>query len=44
MEDNHTYHDSTVISKIDLTQEEGNEIYYWDFENYIYITADRGEK
>ena len=44
MEDNHTYHDSIVISKIDLTQEEGNEIYDWDFENYIYITADRGEK
>lgn len=37
----HTYHDSIVISKTDLTQEEGNEIHYWDFENYIYITADR---
>jgi hypothetical protein len=40
----HIYHDSIVISKTDLTQEEGNEIPYWDFENYIYITVDRGEK
>lgn len=41
---NHIYHDSIVISKIDLTQEEGNEVPYWDFENYIYITVDRGGK
>lgn len=38
--DDHTYHDSIVISKSDLTQEEGNDVPYWDFENYIYITAD----
>lgn len=38
------YNDSIVISKIDLTQENGNDIPYWDFENYIYITANRGEK
>ena len=44
MDKNHTYHDSIVISKEDLTQEEGNEIYYWDFENYIYITADKDRK
>ena len=37
IEDNHTYHDSIVISKNDLTQEVGNDIPYWDFENYIYI-------
>ncbi len=42
--ENHIYHDSIVISKIDLTQEEGNEVPYWDFENYIYITVDRGGK
>lgn len=40
----YVYHDSIVISKTDLTQEEGNEIPYWDFENYIYITVDRGDK
>lgn len=39
----HIYHDSIVISKTDLTQEEGNDIPYWDFENYIYITADGSE-
>ena len=44
MDKNHTYHDSIVISKEDLTQEEGNEISYWDFENYIYITAGKGRK
>ncbi len=37
------YHDSIVISKTDLTQEEDNDIPYWDFENYIYITVDGGE-
>ena len=41
---NHVYHDSIIISKTDLTQEEGNDVAYWDFENYIYITADRGSK
>lgn len=40
----HIYHDSIVISKTDLTQEEGNDVPYWDFENYIYITADRGSE
>ena len=42
--DDHTYHDSIVISKSDLTQEEGNDVPYWDFENYIYITAGREDK
>ncbi|WP_415929688.1 hypothetical protein [Zhenpiania hominis] len=42
--DHNTYHDSIVISKSDLTQEEGNDVPYWDFENYIYITADREDK
>ncbi len=41
MDNDHTYHDSIVISKTDLTQEEGNDVPYWDFENYIYIIADR---
>ena len=41
---NHVYHDSIIISKTDLTQEEGNDVAYWDFENYIYITADRGSE
>ena len=40
----YVYHDSIVISKSDLTQEEGNDVSYWDFENYIYITADREDK
>lgn len=40
----HTYHGSIVISKSDLTQEEGDDVHYWDFENYIYITADREDK
>jgi len=44
MDKNHIYHDSIVISKTDLTQEEGNDISYWDFENYIYITADKDGK
>ena len=44
LEKEHTYHDSIVISKTDLTQEEGNKISFWDFENYIYITADRGSE
>lgn len=43
MDKDHTYHDSIVISKTDLTQEEGNTIPYWDFENYIYIIAEGGE-
>lgn len=42
--DDYTYHDSIIISKSDLTQEEGNDVPYWDFENYIYITADKGDK
>lgn len=42
--DDRTYHDSIVISKSDLTQEEGNDVPYWDFENYIYITADKDDK
>jgi hypothetical protein len=33
----HIYHDSLIISEDDLTLCEGNEISYWDFDNYIYI-------
>lgn len=33
----HTYCDSLIISEDDLTLCEGNEISYWDFDNYIYI-------
>lgn len=44
LNDYHTYHDSIVISKSDLTQEEGNNVPYWDFENYVYITADKEDK
>ncbi len=40
----HVYHDSLIISKDDLTQEEGNSVMYWDFDNYIYITIDGGKK
>lgn len=38
LEEKHTYHDSLVISKDDLAQEEKNDVSYWDFDNYIYIT------
>ena len=41
---NYTYYDSIVISRIDLTQEQGNDILYWDFDKYIYITADEEDK
>lgn len=33
------YSDSIIISADDLTLNEGNNVNYWDFENYIYITA-----
>ena len=33
----HIYYDSLVISEDNLTLCEGNEISYWDFDNYIYI-------
>lgn len=33
----HIYYDSLIISEDDLTLCEGNEISYWDFDNYIYI-------
>jgi len=38
LEGKHLYHDSLIISTIDLTLEEGNNVEYWDFDNYIYIT------
>ena len=44
LEEKHTYHDSLVISRDDLTQEEKNNVSYWDFDNYIYITESKGEK
>ena len=44
LERKHTYHDSLIISKDDLTQEEGNDVSYWDFDNYIYITINGGRK
>lgn len=44
LDEKHTYHDSLVISKDDLTQEEQNNVSYWDFDNYIYITESKGEK
>lgn len=44
LEKKYIYHDSLIISKYDLTQEEGNSVTYWDFDNYIYITIDEGEK
>ena len=33
----HTYEDCLVISKNDLTVKIGNNMEYWDFDNYIYI-------
>lgn len=44
IETKHTYHDSLIISKDDLTQEEGNDVSYWDFYNYVYIAIDGGQK
>lgn len=44
LEEEHIYHDCLIISKDDLTQEEGNSVAYWDFDNYIYITTDGGKK
>lgn len=44
LEQKHIYHDSIIISKDDLTQEEENSVTYWDFDNYIYITTDGGKK
>lgn len=44
LEKKHTYHDSLFISKDNLTQEENNNVAYWDFDNYIYITESKGEK
>lgn len=41
LENDYTYRDSIIISKSNLTQEEGNYISYWDFENYIYITSEK---
>ena len=43
LEKKHNYHDSLVISKSDLTQEEKNSVAYWDFDNYIYITESKGK-
>lgn len=33
------YEDSFIISQYDLTVNESNSVKYWDFVNYIYITA-----
>lgn len=33
----HVYENSLVISRRDLTARINGEIYYWDFENYIYL-------
>lgn len=33
------YCDSIIISSNDLTLNEGNNVKYWDFENYVYITV-----
>lgn len=33
------YSDSIIISANDLTLNESNNVKYWDFENYIYITV-----
>jgi len=44
MEKMHIYHDSLIISKIDLTQMESNTVTYWDFDNYIYITVNEENK
>ena len=38
----HVYYDSLIISQKDLTLEESNDIIYWDFNNYIYITKKEG--
>ncbi len=37
------YHDSLIISEVDLTQMEENEIPYWDFDKYIYIAINEVE-
>ena len=38
------YYDSLVISRDDLTSLEGNEIKYWDCDNYIYIHTKGGAR
>lgn len=37
------YDDSLIISRQDLTQQKENHIYYWDFDNCIYIALDGGK-
>ena len=44
LEQKKIYHDSLIISEDDLTQMEENEIPYWDFDKYIYIAINEGEK
>ena len=39
MNSTNVYEDSIIISQEDLTVNETNIVKYWDFENYIYITA-----
>lgn len=44
LEERKIYHDSLIISEEDLTQMEENEISYWDFDKYIYIAINEGER
>lgn len=44
LEQKKIYHDSLIISEDDLTQMEENEIPYWDFDKYIYIAINEGER
>lgn len=37
----HIYYDSLMISKNDLTQEIDNDLFFWDFDNYIYMEIER---
>ena len=44
LEEKKIYHDSLIISEDDLTQMEENEMPYWDFDKYIYIAINEGER
>lgn len=44
LEERKIYHDSLIISEEDLTQMEENKISYWDFDKYIYIAINEGER
>ena len=37
LSDKYLYENCLLISRIDLTLEIGNDLPYWDFENYIYV-------